>query len=328
MDMTLNEFIQQWQSPCETMEVCTSGSTGQPKHIIVKKSSMIASARMTCDFLGVKKGDKALICLPMDYIAGKMMAVRSLVCGLEMIERTPDGHPLKDVDEVVDFAAMIPLQVYNSLNVPEELEKLKKISNLIIGGGPVDDIIIKKLQTFPNAVWLTYGMTETLSHIALRKLTGKDASDWYIPFKGVEISVRDDGRLVIFAPKVNTERLVTNDIAELSKDGKGFKIIGRVDNVINTGGIKVQMEDVENRLSGVLNCPFVISKRQDKKFGEVIVLVYESNILLDEKEKIEKLCNSSLPKYLRPKFYLRIDKIPMTPTGKPNRIKILKFTEQ
>ena len=133
---------------------------------------------MTCDFLGLKPGDTALLCMSLDYIAGKMMVVRALTCGLQLITVAPSGHPLHHcqfsiVNCQLDFAAMVPLQVWNSLQVPEECERLKNIRHLIIGGGAVDDALAAELRLFPHAVWSTYGMTETLSHIALRRLSGK-----------------------------------------------------------------------------------------------------------------------------------------------------------
>ena len=182
------------------MLVHTSGSTGKPKPIWVEKSRMEASARITCDFLGLQEGDTALLCMSLDFIAGKMMVVRSLVRGLELIVSSPSGHPLSNEkwQEIgmndITFAAMVPLQVYNSLQVPEEQERLKRIKHLIIGGGAIDDELAQALKTFPNIVWSTYGMTETLSHIALRRLSGNDSSDWYTPFPSVNISQHIPGQ--------------------------------------------------------------------------------------------------------------------------------------
>ena len=195
--MTTEEFIAEWHNDSDRVLVHTSGSTGEPKALWVEKRRMEASARTTCAFLGLKPGDTALLCLPLDYIAGKMMVVRALTCGLRLINVKPSSHPLKSLHpsqstrhpSPITFAAMVPLQVYNSLQAPEERDCLMKIENLIIGGGAIDDRLAKELKTFPNAVWSTYGMTETLSHIALRRLSGPDASLWYTPFEGVHISL-------------------------------------------------------------------------------------------------------------------------------------------
>ena len=229
--MTLDDFLDEWNSLGDTVMVYTSGSTGMPKPMRVEKKRMLNSARITCDFLGLKAGDTALLCMPLDYIAGKMVVVRSIERHLRLISVEPSGHPLAHVTTPLDFAAMVPMQVYNSLQVPEEREKLRAIRHLIIGGGPVNDDLQQQLAFFPNYVWSTYGMTETLSHIALRRLNGEEASLWYTPFDSVGVSLNAKGCLVIDAPLVHEGRLETHDRAEI-RDGK-FRIIGRLDNVIN-----------------------------------------------------------------------------------------------
>ena len=176
--MTLDEFVSDWQSDSPTLLVHTSGSTGKPKPMLVEKRRMEASARITCGFLGLRAGDTALLCMPLDFIAGKMVVVRSLVWGLRLVAVEPSGHPLKGLTESPTFAAMVPMQVYNSLKVEEERRLLRGITHLIIGGGAVNSDMAEELRGFPNAVWSTYGMTETLSHIALRRLSGAEASEW------------------------------------------------------------------------------------------------------------------------------------------------------
>ena len=311
--MDLEEFLAEWHNDSPTVLVHTSGSTGKPKPMYVEKRRMEASARITCQFLGLKPGDTALLCMSLDYIAGKMMVVRALTCGLHLITVKPSGNPLRTMTEPVDFAAMVPMQVYNSLQVPEEREKLMAIEHLIIGGGAIDDALASVLVGFPNQVWSTYGMTETLSHIALRRLSGPDASDWYTPFEGITLSLTEDGCLVIDAPAVHDGPLVTNDIVELSD--KGFRILGRKDNVICSGGIKIQIEEVERLLKPHLSAPFMITKRPNQKFGEQVVLLTESMDMDDVKE----ICQKILPKYWQPRSYAHIDALPMTETGKPAR---------
>lgn len=293
--------------------VHTSGSTGEPKAMWVEKRRMEASARMTCDFLGLHEGDTALLCMSLDYIAGKMMVVRSLVRGLRLITVEPSGHPLAGVAGQLDFAAMVPMQVWNSLQVAEERERLMTIGNLIIGGGAIDDRLAHELAGFPNRVWSTYGMTETLSHIALRRLSGPGATEWYTPLPGVGLSLTADSCLVIDAPAVHDGRLVTNDIAEMAPDGR-FKILGRKDNVICSGGLKIQAEEVERLLRAHLREPFIITKRRDEKFGEVVVLLTESDV-----DAARDVCQRVLPKYWQPRAYVHTDRIPLTETGKPAR---------
>lgn len=316
--MTLEDFLSEWRNDTDVVEVHTSGSTGKPKRMLVEKRRMMASARITCDFLGLREGDTALLCMPLDYIAGKMMVVRSLVRGLHLVSVTPSSHPLKDIAEPLDFAAMVPLQVYSSLQVSEEAERLRAIRHLIIGGGAIDDALEQELRQFPNAVWSTYGMTETLSHIALRRISGDDASLWYEPFDGVEVSLSPDGCLVIYAPDVNPERLVTNDIVELERcpDGKRrFRIIGRRDNVIDSGGIKIQTEEVERLLRPVMPCGYMITKVKDARLGEAVTLLVDGMNVPD----IEKICRETLPKHWVPRHILKVDSLPTTETGKPAR---------
>ena len=333
-------FIDEWNNDSAYVEVKTSGSTGEPKRMLVEKRRMLNSARITCDFLGLKPGDTALLCMSTDYIAGKMMVVRSIERRLKLIEVPPSGHPLDNgpwsmVNGQLSFAAMVPMQVYNSLQVPGERERLMMIKHLIIGGGAIDEALAEELKTFPNHVWSTYGMTETLSHIALRRLNGPEASEWYTPFPSVSVSLNEEGCLVIDAPEVCQERLVTNDIAELATqrgqslmcsansahEGQSpcvanvpFKILGRKDNVICSGGIKIQAEEVERMLKGHLRIPYLISKRPDKKFGEVVVMLTEGDV-----EEAKRVCEAVLPKFQRPKAYIHVSEIPMTETKKPAR---------
>lgn len=311
--MTLNDFLDEWNNPKDTVEVQTSGSTGVPKCIRVEKQRMLNSARITCDFLGLKAGDTALLCMPLDYIAGKMVVVRSIERQLRLTTVEASGHPLKNITNSFDFAAMVPMQVYNSLQVPEEREKLRTIKHLIIGGGPINDDLQQQLSRFPNNVWSTYGMTETLSHIALRRLNGENASLWYTPFSTVSISLNTNGCLVIEAPLVHEGRLETHDCAEI-RDGK-FRILGRLDNVINSGGIKIQAEEVEEKLRPHIKMPYLISKCRDEKFGEVVVLLTECPDL----SLVKEICCNVLPKFWQPKHYLYTSHIPLTGTGKPAR---------
>ena len=311
--MDLKEFLAEWHNDSPTVLVHTSGSTGKPKPMWVEKRRMEASARMTCDFLGLREGDTALLCLPLDYIAGKMVVVRSLVRGLRLVCVEPSGEPLGTETEQIDFAAMVPMQVWSSLQVPEQRERLMRIRQLIIGGGAIDDALSRELVGLPNQIWSTYGMTETLSHIALRRLNGPEASEWYTPFAGVTLSQTAEGCLVIDAPLVYDGQLITNDIAELANDGR-FKILGRKDNVICSGGLKIQAEEVERLLSAHLREPFIITKRRDEKFGEVAVLLTEGDTAA-----AKTICEQVLPKYWQPRAYVHIDRIPLTATDKPAR---------
>lgn len=319
--MTIAEFISQWHDDQPTVPVFTSGSTGKPKLMMAEKARMEASARMTCQALGLHPGDKALVCLPMDYIAGKMMVVRSLVCSLRMVCIEPQGHPMTAIadNDVIDFAAMVPMQVFNSLGNETELRRLKAIKNILIGGGAIDKELERQLRQFPHAVWSSYGMTETLSHIALRKVNGGNADDnlWYRPLPGFSISLDGNDCLVIDAPAVCPTVLHTHDIAvvDRSQGYVRFKIIGRIDNVVCSGGVKIQIEQVEQTLVPHLSAPFIMAKRPSKKYGEEMVMLTEAI----DTTHIMAVCHEVLPKYWQPKEIIQVDKIPMTETGKPKR---------
>jgi len=333
--MTLEDFLSEWNNDSDRVLVHTSGSTGKPKPMMVEKKRMLNSARITCDFLGLNPGDSALLCMSLDYIAGKMVVVRSIERHLHLISVPPSGHPLKDVDEEITFAAMVPMQVYNTLQVPEERERLSRIRHLIIGGGAIDAALEKELKSFPGniAIWSTYGMTETLSHIALRRINGDEASEWYQPFDSVRISQTEEGCLVIDAPQVCAETLVTNDIVEIEPyiynkvEKLRFRIKGRKDNVICSGGIKIQIEEVEAFLKPHLENPFMLAKKKDEKFGEIVVLLSEDEdikrveatvrrLLSDESEKSS---DHKKYKYWIPKEFRYVEHLPLTETGKPKR---------
>lgn len=346
--MTLEDFLSEWNNDSDRVLVHTSGSTGKPKPMMVEKKRMLNSARITCDFLGLKPGDSALLCMSLDYIAGKMVVVRSIERHLHLISVSPSGHPLKDIDlkdangkdvnGEITFAAMVPMQVYNTLQVSEERERLTHIRHLIIGGGAIDASLEKELQALPGniAIWSTYGMTETLSHIALRRINGAEASEWYQPFDSVKISQTEEGCLVIDAPLVCSETLVTNDIVEIESyiynkvEKLRFRIKGRKDNVICSGGIKIQIEEVEALLKPHLEKPFMLVKKKDEKFGEIAVLLTEDEDLKKVEATIRRLLSgksddsnksseSKSHKYWIPREFLHVDHLPLTETGKPKR---------
>ena len=292
----------------------------------VLKQHMRNSARATCDFLGLQPGDGAFLCMSVDYIAGKMMVVRSLERQLQLMQVPPSGHPLHGVavsQARASLAAMVPLQVYNSLQAPAECEQLQRFTHVIIGGGAIDAQLEAQLQSFPNAIWSSYGMTETLSHVALRRVNGACASLWYQPMPGVRVSLDENDCLVIDAPDVHDGALHTHDIATLRQDGC-FRILGRRDNVICSGGIKLQAEAIEQLLQPWLEAPFAITKRADEKFGEVVVLVTTATDL----EMVKAVCVAQLPKYWQPHVFVHADVLPITPTGKVARTALLTLAKK
>ena len=323
-------FLREWFNDSPFMKVHTSGSTGTPKELTVRKEQMMQSARLTCEFLNLQPGDKALLCMNLRYIGAMMVVVRSLIAGLNLFVRPATGHPLADINESLKFAAMVPLQVYNTLQVSVEKERLQQTDILIIGGGAVDSALEAEIKRLPGAVYSTYGMTETLSHIALRRLNGASASEHYYPFSSVRLSLSSENTLVIEAPLVCDEVLQTNDMARIYSDGS-FMILGRKDNVINSGGIKIQAEEMdfdgrtvsakeaeelEKRLQSLIDVPFVITSVPDRRLGQAVTLLIEGRLHLTA---IEGRIQAVLEPYYRPKYIRMVNHIPRTENGKINR---------
>ena len=308
-------FLNEWFDASPVITVQTSGSTGVPKGLVVRKDRMMQSARLTCEFLNLQAGDTALLCMNLRYIGAMMMVVRSLVAGLNLVVRPASGHPLSDVEVPLKFAAMVPLQVYNTLRVPAERKRLEHTDILIIGGGAVDDSLEAELKTIPIAAYSTYGMTETLSHIALRRLNGEAAFKCYYPFPSVELSLSAENTLIVKAPLICDDVLQTNDIACLCSDG-GFTIAGRKDNVINSGGIKIQAEEMENRLQPFIPVPFAVTAVPDPRLGQALTLLIAGKPDIKE---LENKLQAVLETYYRPKHIFITELIPQTENGKIDR---------
>ncbi len=305
-------FLKDWFSDSSTVEVKTSGSTGKPKTIVLEKKRMIKSAELTLRFFGLKAGDKALLCLPLRSIAGKMMVVRAVVGGLNLLLVRPNRNPLKQISTRISFSAMTPMQVETVLG--ETPKQLNLINTLIIGGAEVSQELERNLSQYEVRAYSTFGMTETITHIAVREL---NKSTVFTGLSGVRFSVDKDDCLIIKAPHLKEASLKTNDIVELESKTE-FLWKGRKDNVINTGGIKIIAEDVESLLKGVFShTRFYVTSKKDKLLGEKIVVVVESQIPL----LLEDYDFSFLPKYHSPKEIITVNKMKETPTGKLKREK-------
>lgn len=327
--LELVAFLQDWFDESAELTVKTSGSTGTPKLMRVSKERMMRSAQLTLEFLQLKPNDAALLGMPLYYIAGKMVVVRSLVGGLDLYPVAPCGHPLQHCDQHFAFAAMIPLQVFNSLQDEVERERLRAIEQLIIGGGAIDAALERALDDFPHHVWSTYGMTETLSHIALRRINGPEASLFYQPFAQVQLSLSSEGTLVIDAPLVAPQTLVTNDIVIFNEQGQ-FRIKGRKDNVINSGGIKLQIEELEAKVKALApSWDFQISAQTHPKFGQIVVLLITRASLptTDTTSYLEQVLQD-LPRFERPKRYVVLEALPRTGTNKPDRARARDLAQE
>jgi o-succinylbenzoate---CoA ligase len=272
------QFLQLWYDSPEYIEQKTSGSTGTPKRIKLLKKTMLHSARMTNAFLGLHEQSVSLLCLPASYIAGKMMLVRAIAGNYSIIAVEPSANPFEDKKyPPLDFTAITPYQLVHSAKALSQC----KINNIIVGGSQVTTEMEKLVSSWPMRIFETFGMTETASHIALRRLNGVERSNYFHTLEGVELSLDKRGCLVVDAPHLTDEQLVTNDLAEL-KDAHTFRWLGRIDRVINTGGVKIFAEQVERKIQSLFNKPFFIAGLPNKTLGHQVVLVIESPDLPDE----------------------------------------------
>src|SRR6185312_11555188 len=297
---TLYSFIGDWISDKETITVSTSGTTGTPKEVAFKKQQFINSALMTCGYFNLSTNTRSLLCLSPGYIAGKMMIVRAFVSGMDLVTLEPSDKPMLGSIGKIDFAAFVPLQVQSLVSDEISRKKFTTIKNVIIGGAPISSSLEKELENCTNSVYATFAMTETLSHIALRRLSGKTKSDKYFALQGVYFEQDERGCLIVNAPLVSDSPIITNDVIELY-DSAHFKWLGRYDNVINSGGIKIHPEIVENKLASVMGTNrFFIASMPDDKLGQKVVIVIESTGEVNKKQ-ITKSLEGCLSKYERPK---------------------------
>lgn len=304
----VGDFLLDWFDSKDYIEMETSGTTGVPKTISVSKQAMVDSALATGDFFELQPGNKALQCLPVKYVAGKMMLVRAMILGLDLEFVAPSSHPLDNNEVELDFVAMVPLQAQNSI------AELKKVKKMIVGGAAVNKTLEKQLLKLPTIVYETYGMTETITHIAARKLGEKAFT--VLPY--VTISYDDRNCLVIHVPRISPEVIITNDIVELVNENQ-FIFLGRIDNVINSGGIKLIPEQIEAKLGSKIQQRFFIASKQDNELGEKVVLVIEG-----EKFELDNSIYESLDKYEKPKELIFIPKFKETVTGKILRKETMK----
>ncbi|WP_299099767.1 AMP-binding protein [uncultured Winogradskyella sp.] len=314
------DFLIDWLNNKDFLVVTTSGSTGYPKQIKLKKQAMVNSAIATGNFFGLEPGDKALHCLPSHFIAGKMMFVRALVLGLEIDFVEPAAQPVFDFEKTYDFCAMIPLQLKHTIKY------IDNIKNIIVGGSKVTKPLIEKIKDCKPRFYETYGMTETVTHVAVRSLESKNGKKepYFTALQNIKFEQDDRGCLVIHAPKLVKETLVTNDIVELKSD-QSFKLLGRFDNVINSGGVKLFPEQIEDKIQPVIEERFILVGEEDATLGEKLILIVEQP--KDSVEDILKVIKElkNLEKFEVPKKIYTIDKFPETNNRKIQRKKAAKL---
>lgn len=320
-------FIKEWLSGKNEFQLQTSGSTGIPKIIKVHRNQMVYSAEATARALKLTSDYSALVCLNTKYIAGIMMLVRSLVTGMKMTIIEPSSNPLESFssDERFDFTAWVPLQLETIMNkLPEKKELLNAFKCIIIGGAPVNEGLLTKIKTLQAPVYSTYGMTETLSHIALQQLNGDKPENYFKALENVELGLDSRGCLMIKSPVTLDKTIVTNDVVELIEKDK-FKFLGRFDNVINSGGVKIFPEKVETLTARVfeslnINCRFFLSGTPDERLGQQVTLFIEGEPFLEsQKQLVIDLLRKELPLYEVPKKLVFLKTFNETETGKVDR---------
>lgn len=311
-------FLANWFDEGDTINAQTSGSTGVPKAILLSKASMLASAKLTNQFFDLKPEDTALMCLSANYIAGKMMVVRAIAGNLNLVVIEPSSAPLFDYK--IDFAAMIPMQVESLLKSEIGILSLQKISKLIIGGSTVSSVLEEQLQQLSTKCYSTYGMTETVSHIALRSLNGTYKSNLYEALDGVSFEQDSRDCLTIRARHLQSEPFITNDIVRLKSD-TSFEWLGRFDNVINSGGVKLFPETIEQKLSEIIPERFFISSLPDDKLGEKVVLIIESESYSSRKlDELDIKLSTKLTRFEKPREFIFTPKFEETTSGKIKRL--------
>jgi O-succinylbenzoic acid--CoA ligase len=312
------QFVTEWFSDTPYIETKTSGSTGNPKIIRLNKSDMVISASKTIQFLNLQSHQNALLCLSPETIAGKMMIVRSIVGNFNLYVTNAQSNPLENITESIDFVAMVPLQVQTSLT--KNQEKLKQIHTIIVGGSPTSEKLSQELRDAQISAYQTFGMTETISHVALRKIGINEETDYH-SLDNITFSVHDQ-RLIIHYPEIGIDTLETNDLVHL-KSNVSFEWLGRADFVINTGGIKVNPEDLENQLASFITIPFFVTGLPDEKLGQKIVAVLEgeNQAITFTKQQLE----TQMSKHLIPKAFLFLPAFIRTASNKIDRLKTLEL---
>ena len=323
-------FCQAWKIGETKFIQQTSGSTGVPKTILLEKFQMEASAKATQGFFKVGKDTKLLCCLNPAYIAGKMMLVRAMVWDAPIQIVAASSDPLGEInlDELPEFVAMVPLQVENSIEKPESLEKLQKIKQVIIGGAPLSQKLKSKIVKHGIAAWQTFGMTETVSHVALARIT--DQPEFiYSTLPGVEIGTDSNDALWIKSPMSGPQNIQTNDQIELLSPNQ-FIWKGRLDFVINSGGVKIHPEQIENKIEDSIQAifpdtRFLISSKKDESLGQKVILFLErKEIEADQAENLKKQLELVLSRFERPKEIICLPKFPETANGKLARKSLLE----
>lgn len=310
-------FLTEWYNDQPDIIGHTSGSTGVPKPISLLKRDMQASARLTNQFLGLDERSTLLLCLSPSYIAGKMMIVRAIEAGAHLIVVSPSSTPLCDINTPITMAAMVPMQVAETLRCADGQKQLANVTQLLVGGAPVDEELERQLVVLPTVTYVTYGMTETVSHVALRRV-GETS---YTAIGDVTFTTDNRSCLVIDAPQLSGRRFITNDVVELI-DGFRFKWLGRYDNVIMSGGLKFCAEQLEEKIAHLLPERFYITAAPDERLGQHVVLMIEGQAYTDDRlRQLREDMSQCLTRYEMPRDIRFLERFQETSSGKVKRLR-------
>ncbi len=321
------DFCQSWLGGRSYFTFKTSGSTGQPKHIHLSREQMRISAQNTAEALQLQAGQEALVCIPTQYIGGAMMLVRSLEIGLNATIIAPKANPLAKLQKAYHLVAMVPMQLQQALaQSPEKKSLLEQFGCILLGGAPISPTLMAEIRLLQVPVYHTYGMTETVSHIALQRLNGPEAqTSLQTIHPSVKISQDARGCLVIQAPVTHEQAVITNDLVEII-DAHHFVVIGRIDNVVNSGGLKIQLEELDRQIQEIFSEKQIIARCYtvgipDELLGQKIILMIEDSPLEQgRQEALLKLLEERLPKYHAPKALVFQPTFQETDSGKVKRI--------
>ncbi len=313
---SIYNFIEEWQNSSLTIDVFTSGSTGAPKKMTLSKANVKYSAKLTGAFFNFKPGQRLLLNLSADYIAGKLMIVRAIEHQMELVIAPNQANPLKNIPQIpIDFGAFVPYQLQAILKNEQTKQRYAEIKNVIIGGAPLPKGTATEVKTLSNNTYATFGMTETITHFALKNIT--QGADFYTCLSGFEIDKDERGCLILNENKLTNAKIVTNDLVDvLSKTT--FKWKGRADNVVNSAGVKLIPELIEQKLTDIISPNrFYLIGRPSQQFGEELVL-YVEGTLADE-EQIWQVLKKQLKPFEVPKAIITKPQFEETRTGKLKR---------
>lgn len=325
------DFIHMWEQGEQSFLFKTSGSTGQPKSIEISRKRMLASAHSTMEFLHLNTGG-CLLCLDPSFIAGAMMIVRALSRNMYIYAVNPSANPFKEFpqDYKIDLCALVPMQLHEILLDEQSRKQLKNVSNVLIGGSDISQDLINRIRLFTNPIYHTFGMTETVSHIALRRINGEAPDEYFQAIPGIRLTIDERGCLVISGKITENIPLTTNDHVDLINESQ-FRWIGRMDQIINSGSIKILIEPLEQKIRCILkenrfDCPFFIAGVPDDKLGQKVAIIFESTEPFPNKNQLRKILKNELLNHEMPKEWRIISEFTRTATLKINRNQSLKLS--